>query len=79
MPRCSLQAKMTTSMMAMTRSWSGLVLPRTAPKEMSTTAAVNSAPIMLQGRDIHDCAASLEQGSLHYDSDLSSTSCTHSV
>lgn len=51
----SFTANSVTSNMAMVSSWIGLVLPRTAPKEMSTEPVQKSALIMLrEERKKHD-------------------------
>lgn len=44
-------AKSVTSNMAMISSWTGLVLPRTAPKEMSTEPVQKSALIILKDEE----------------------------
>lgn len=46
--RCSLMEKMVISRTVMMRSCTGLVLPRTAPKEIRTVAVLKSALIILQ-------------------------------
>ena len=46
--RCSLIEKMPISSTVMMRSCRGLVLPRTAPKEIRTVAVLKSALIILQ-------------------------------
>lgn len=52
----SFTANSVTSNMAMVSSWIGLVLPRTAPKEMSTEPVQKSALIMLrEERKKDDC------------------------
>lgn len=49
--RCSLMEKMVISSTVMMRSCKGLVLPRTAPKEIRTVAVLKSALIILQDKD----------------------------
>ena len=44
---CSLMQKVVISSRVMMRSWTGLVFPKTAPKEMSTVAVLKSALIIL--------------------------------
>lgn len=46
--KCSLREKMVISSTVMMRSCTGLVLPRTAPKEMSTVAVLKSALMILE-------------------------------
>lgn len=48
---CSLMEKMVISSIVMMRSCTGLVLPRTAPKEIRTVAVLKSALIILQERE----------------------------
>lgn len=74
----SLTANSVTSNMAMVSSWIGLVLPRTAPKEISTEPVQKSALIMLrEERKEHDCCdrhlkRPLVDIPLHADVDLAS-------
>lgn len=53
--RCSLMEKTVISSMVMMRSCTGLVLPRTAPKEIKTVAVLKSALIILQDREENKC------------------------
>lgn len=46
--KCSLREKMVISSTVMMRSCTGLVLPRTAPKEISTVAVLKSALMILE-------------------------------
>lgn len=48
----SLMLNSTASSRAISSSWAGPVLPRTAPKEMSTAPAQKSALIKLQSRTV---------------------------
>lgn len=49
--RCSLIEKMVISIMVMMSSCKGLVLPRTAPKEIRTVAVLKSAFMILQEKE----------------------------
>lgn len=48
--KCSLMEKMVISSTVMMRSCTGLVFPRTAPKEISTVAVLKSALMILEER-----------------------------